>query len=47
MLYKGTFTDYQSFKATAYCDGGRHHSSTASVVGDITVKKTTGKNIQL
>ena len=37
----------QKFKAISYCVGGRHHSSTSNITGDITVNKKTGKEVKL
>ena len=38
---------FQKFKNNSYCVGGRHHSSTTNIVGDITIDKQTGKEIKL
>ena len=37
----------QKFKTTSYCVGGRHHSSTSNITGDITINKKTGKEVNL
>ena len=38
---------FQKFKANSYCVGGRHHSSTSNITGDITVNKKTDKEVKL
>ena len=38
---------FQKFKPNSYCVGGRHHSSTSNITGDITINKTTGKEVKL
>ena len=37
----------QKFKTNSYCVGGRHHSSTSNISGDITNNKKTGKEVKL
>ena len=37
----------QKFKSNSYCVGGRHHSSTSNITGDITINKKTGKEVKL
>ena len=37
----------QKFKTNSYCVGGRHHSSTTNITGDITINKKTGKEVKL
>ena len=37
----------QKFKTNSYCVGGRHHSSTSNISGDITINKKTGKEVKL
>ena len=37
----------QKFKTNSYCAGGRHHSSTSIISGDITINKKTGKEVKL
>ena len=37
----------QKFKSDSYCVGGRHRSATNNIVGDITIKKKTGKEVKL
>ena len=37
----------QKFKTNSYCVGGRHHSSTSNITGDITINKKTGKEVKL
>ena len=37
----------QKFKTNSYCVGGRHHSSTSNITGDITINKKTGKEVNL
>ena len=37
----------QKFKSDSYCVGGRHKSATKNIVGDITIKKKTGKGVKL
>ena len=37
----------QKFKTNSYCVGGRHHSSTSNISGDITINKNTGKEVKL
>ena len=38
---------FQKFKSQGYCVGGRHHSSTSNITGDITINKKTGKEVKL
>ena len=38
---------FQKFKTNSYCVGGRHHSSTSNIIGDITINKKTGKEVKL
>ena len=38
---------FQKFKTNSYCVGGRHHSSTLNITGDITINKKTGKEVKL
>ena len=38
---------FQKFKANSYCVGGRHHSSTSNITGDITINKKTSKEVKL
>ena len=38
---------FQKFKTNSYCVGGRNHSSTSDITGDITVNKKTGKEVKL
>ena len=38
---------FQKFKTNSYCVGGRHHSSTSNITGDITIKKKSGKEVKL
>ena len=38
---------FQKFETNSLCVGGRHHSATTNVVGDITLNKKTGKEIKL
>ena len=37
----------RKFKTNSYCVGGRHHSSTTNITGDITINKKTGKEVKL
>ena len=37
----------QKFKTNSYCVGGRHHSSTSNITGDITINKKTGTEVKL
>ena len=37
----------QKFKTNSYCVGGRHHSSSSNITGDITINKKTGKEVKL
>ena len=37
----------QKLKSDSYCVGGRHHSSTTNITGDITNNKKTGKEVKL
>ena len=36
----------QKFKTNSYCVGGRHHSSTTKITGDITIKKNLLKKLK-
>ena len=38
---------FQKFKSDSYCVGGRHKSATKNIVGDITINKKTGKEVNL
>ena len=38
---------FQKLKNNSYCVGGRHHSSTSNITGDITTIKKTGKEVKL
>ena len=38
---------FQKFKSDSYCVGGRHRSGTKNIVGEITIKKKTGKEVTL
>ena len=38
---------FQKVKTNSYCVGGRHHSSTSNITGDITFNKKTGKEVKL
>ena len=38
---------FQKFKCNSYCVGGRHHSSTTNITGNITIHKKTGKEVKL
>ena len=35
------------FETNSYCVGGKHHSGTKNIAGEITVNKKTGKEIKL
>ena len=35
------------FETNSYCVGGKHHSGTKNITGEITVNKKTGKEIKL
>ena len=37
----------QKFQSNSYCIGGKHHSGTKNITGDITSNKKTGKQIKL
>ena len=37
----------QKFKTNSYCVGGRHHSSTSNITGDVTINKKNGKEVKL
>ena len=39
--------NFQKFQSNSYCVGGKHHSGTKNITGDITVNKKTGKQIKL
>ena len=39
--------DSQKFKTNSYCVGGRHHSSTSNITGDITINKKRGREVKL
>ena len=38
---------FQKFKSDSYCVGGRHRSATKNIVGEITINKKTGKEVEL
>ena len=38
---------FQKFKSNSYCVGGRHHSSTINIVGELPFNKKTGRKIKL
>ena len=38
---------FQKFKSDSYCVGGRRKSGTKDIVGDITINKKTGKEVEL
>ena len=38
---------FQKFKSDSYCVGGRQRSATKNLVGDITIKRKTGKEVKL
>ena len=38
---------FQKFKFISFCIGGRHHTSTTNIVGDITISKKFGKEIEI
>ena len=38
---------FQKFKTNSYCIGGKHHSSTSNITGDITINKKTAKEVKL
>ena len=38
---------FQKYKTNSYCVGGRHHSSTSNITGDITINKKTGTEVKL
>ena len=38
---------FQNFKTNSYCVGGRHRSATENIVGDISINKKTGKEVEL
>ena len=38
--------NFQKFKSDSYCVGGRHRSATKNIVGEITIKKKTGKEVK-
>ena len=38
---------FQKFNSDSYCVGGRHKSATKNIVGDITINKKTGKEVNL
>ena len=35
----------QKFKTISYCVGGKHHSSTSNIAGDISIKKKQVKKL--
>ena len=35
----------QKFKTNSYCVGGRHHSSTSNITGDITINEKQVKRL--
>ena len=37
----------QKFKSDSYCVGGKHRSGTKNITGEVTVNKTTNKQIKL
>ena len=37
----------QKFKTNSFCVGGRHHSFTTNITGDISINKNTGKEVKL
>ena len=39
--------NFQKFQSNSYCVGGKHHSGTKNITGDITSIKKTGKQIKL
>ena len=39
--------NFQKFQSNSYCVGGKHHSGTKNITGDITSNKKTGKQIKL
>ena len=38
---------FQKFKTDSYCVGGRHRSAKKNIVGDISINKKTGKEVNL
>ena len=38
---------FQNFKGDSYCVGGRHKSAAKDIVGDKTINKKTGKQVNL
>ena len=38
--------NFQKIKTNSYCVGGRHHSSTTNLSGDISINKKTGKEVK-
>ena len=38
---------FQKFESASYCVGGRHKSGTKNIVGQLTFRKKTGKEIKL
>ena len=47
LLINDILMNFQKFKTKSYCIGGRHHSSTINIVGDITINQKTCKEIKL
>ena len=37
----------KKFKTISYCVGGRHHSSTTNITGDISINEKTGIKVNL
>ena len=37
----------QKFKTNSYCVGGKHHSGTENIAGEITINKKTGREVKL
>ena len=37
----------QKFKTNSYCVGGKHHSGTENIAGEITTNKETGREVKL
>ena len=37
----------QKFKTNSYCVGGKHHSGTKNITGEVTLNKKTGREIKL
>ena len=38
---------FQKYTSDSYCVGGRYRSATKNIVGDITINKKTGKEVEL